>query len=149
MKLQTQKISREMNCTAKVRSICTNKSMNSGVHHWNCSACTDEQVNCPVCLLWERCLKPIFPRRICNLMCWEEEKKAKQNTLVEETVSNKPKNRRSVVVCWLRVHFNSISTDDPEARCHWLPNNFLEASFGHYANYLYVRLLKDMPTHGT
>lgn len=65
MKLQTQKISREMNCTTKVRSICTDKSMkNSGVHHWNCSACTDEQVNCPFCLLWERCLKPIFPRCI-------------------------------------------------------------------------------------
>lgn len=65
MKLQTQKISREMNCTTKVRSICTDKSMkNSGVHHWSCSACTDEQVNCPFCLLWERCLKPIFPRRI-------------------------------------------------------------------------------------
>lgn len=65
MKLQTQKISREMNCTTKVRSICTDKSMkNSGVHQWNCSACTDEQVNCPFCLLWERCLKPIFPRCI-------------------------------------------------------------------------------------
>lgn len=65
MKLQTQKISREMNCTTKVRSICTDKSMkNSGVHHWSYSACTDEQVNCPFCLLWERCLKPIFPRHI-------------------------------------------------------------------------------------
>lgn len=54
MKLQRQKISREMNCTTKVRSICTDQSMkNSGVHDWGHCACNDEQVNCPFCLLWE------------------------------------------------------------------------------------------------
>lgn len=54
-----------------------------------------------------------------------------------------------VAVCSLQMRFNGISSDDPEARCHWLLNNFLEASSGHCGNYLYVRLLKDMSTHGT
>lgn len=49
----------------------------------------------------------------------------------------------------LRVRFNGASSDDPEARCHRLLNNFLEASSGDCGNYLYVRLLKDMSTHGT
>lgn len=49
----------------------------------------------------------------------------------------------------LQMHFNGISLDDPEARCHWFLNNFLEASSGHYGNYLYVKPLKDMSTHGT
>lgn len=55
----------------------------------------------------------------------------------------------SVAGCSLQMHFNGISSDDPEARCHWLLNNFLEASSGHCGNYLYVRPLKDMSTHGT
>lgn len=81
MKLQTQKINREMNFTTKVRSICTDKSMkNSRVHHWNCSVCTDEQVNCPFCLLWERCLKPIFPRRISQPYALGKKKSAMENS---------------------------------------------------------------------
>lgn len=55
----------------------------------------------------------------------------------------------SVAVCLLQMRFNGISSDDPEARCHRLLNNFLEASSGHCGNYLYVRPLKDMSTHGT
>lgn len=57
--------------------------------------------------------------------------------------------KHNVAVCSLQMHFNSISSDDPEARCHCLLNNFLEASSGHCGNYLYVRPLKDMSTHGT
>lgn len=51
MEPRTQKISGEMNCTTKARSICTDKSMKNGAG--KCSACTGEQVNCPFCLLWE------------------------------------------------------------------------------------------------
>lgn len=50
MEPRTQKISGEMNCTTKARSICTDKSMKNGAG--KCSACTAEQVNCPFCLLW-------------------------------------------------------------------------------------------------
>lgn len=57
--------------------------------------------------------------------------------------------KHNVAGCSLQMHFNSISSDDPEARCHWLLNNFLEATSGHCGNYLYVRPLKDMSTHGT
>lgn len=205
MKLQTQKISREMNFTTKVRSICTDKSMkNSRVHHWNCSVCTDEQVNCPFCLLWERCLKPIFPRRISQPYAlgkknqlWKTQKQISLACLCINFISwakmwfkNQNRNRKAdfrswvghIVSCerlwkiWspskykscrpargpepittkhtatsfsLQMHFNGISLDDPEARCHWFLNNFLEASSGHYGNYLYVKPLKDMSTHGT
>lgn len=51
MEPRTQKISGEMNCTTKARSICTDKSMKNGAG--KSSACTGEQVNCPFCLLWE------------------------------------------------------------------------------------------------
>lgn len=44
---------------------------------------------------------------------------------------------------------NGASSYDPEARCHPLLNNVLEASTGRRGNYLYVSPLKDMSTHGT
>lgn len=179
-----------MNCTTKVRSICTDKSMkNSGVHHWNHSACTDEQVNCPFCLLWERCLKPIFPRHKSQPYVLEKKStmeiilahwywnlvikmllshrkadlRSRVSTMVDWEIPSSPSKQHcslargpepitaehNVAGCSLQMHFNTISSDDPEARCHWLLNNFLEASSGHCGNYLYVRPLKDMSTHGT
>lgn len=55
----------------------------------------------------------------------------------------------NVAGCSLQMHFNDISSDDAEARCLPLLNNFLEASSGHCGNYLYVRPLKYMSTHRT
>lgn len=68
---RTQKISRKMNCTTKVRSICTDKSMkNSEVHHWDCSACTNEQVNCPFRLLREKKMPETnFPKTHIQALC--------------------------------------------------------------------------------
>lgn len=60
-----------------------------------------------------------------------------------------PKNHHRRAVWSLRARFNGGSSYDPEARCHWLLNNILEASGGHCGNYLYVSPLKDMSTHGT
>lgn len=56
MEPQTQKISGEMNCATKARSICTDKSMKNGAG--KCFARTAEQVNCPFCLLWESIFSP-------------------------------------------------------------------------------------------
>lgn len=86
MKLWTQKISREMNGSTKVRSICTDKSMkNSRVQRWHRSGCTGEQVNCPFCLFVRKMPETNFSPHaygsfsVCVCVCAEGDQKKKKN----------------------------------------------------------------------
>lgn len=86
----------------------------------------------------------------CQLCQVERFHRRRQNNTVALPRGPEPITaEHNVAGCSLQMHFNAISSDDPEARCHWLLNNGLEASSGHCGNYLYVRPLKDMSTHGT